>query len=160
MNHPLSTDLLIRAIVALFPIATDESAASGPARNAEGHLNPQAWSQMLSLFSWFGFDVLPLQAGIIAQALKEDPGFPTKLLSVRIAYLEFNAMANAIDSGMSIGECSFAVNSLRSAVEAMAGVLRESGEAFDSRALPQLRESIDELDEMINKRIETEGEAT
>ena len=157
MNHQITTELLNSAIVALFPLAADSDMATiGPARNAEGSLNSQAWSQMLSLFSWFGFDVLPLQAELIASALEEDPGFQTKRLSARIAYFELNKMADAIDSDMSIGECSFAVNSLRSGVEAMAEVLRDSGEAFDSRALPQLREAIDGLDEQINKRIEGE----
>lgn len=157
MNHQITTELLNSAIVALFPLAADSDMATiGPARNAEGSLNSQAWRQVLSLFSWFGFDVLPLQAELTASALEEDPGFQAKLLTARIAYLELNKMADAIEDGLTIGEAVFAIDSLQSAVETMAEVLRGSGETFDSRTLPQLLEAIGGLDEMINKRIEGE----
>ena len=157
MNHQITTELLNSAIVALFPEVTDDSPATpGPTRNAEGHLNPQAWSQVLTLFLWFGFDPLPLHSHLLAEVLAQSPKFPPKLLSVRSEQSAFRSMSAAIEGGLPIVEAFFAVNSLRSSVEAMAEVLRESGEAFDSRALPQLREAIDELDKMINKRIEGE----
>ena len=157
MNHQITTELLNSAIVALFPEVTDDSpATSGPTRNAEGHLNPQAWGQVLTLFLWFGVDPIPLQLELLAEVLDRDIKFPVKLLAVQSIAAVFGNLSKAIDSDMSIGECVFAVNSLRSSVEAMAEVLRESGEAFDSRALPQLREAIDGLDEQINKRIEGE----
>ena len=156
MNHQITTELLNSAIVALFPETADDSPATpGPTRNAEGSLNPQAWSQVLCLFLWFGFNATPLHLELLASALQEDPRFP-KLLALRPSQAVFRSMSKTIEKGLPIGECVFAVNSLRSSVEAMAEVLRESGEAFDSRALPQLREAIDGLDEMINKRIEGE----
>ena len=157
MNHQITTELLNSAIVALFSEVTGDSPATpGPTRNAEGHLNPQAWSQVLTLFLWFGFDPLPLHSHLLTEVLAQSPKFPPKLLSVQPIATVFGNLSKAIEERLTIGEAVFAIVSLRSSVEAMAEVLRESGEAFDSRALPQLREAIDGLDEMINKRIEGE----
>lgn len=155
--NPISTDLLTQVIQALFPDAIDTQAITlAASRDTEGCLNPQAWSQVMSLFLWFGFDVAPLHLELIASALDENPEFQTSRLFVQPTPTAFSRMSRDIKAGLPISEATFAVASLRAAVETMAKVLQDSGEAFDSRALPQLREAIDSLDEQINKRIEGE----
>lgn len=157
MNHPISTDLLTQVTEALFPDATDtQTITLAPSRDTEGGLNPQAWSQVMSLFLWFGFDVAPLHLELTASALDDDLNFSTGLLSVQPTPVVISSLSKAIDSDLSIAAAVSSVASLRNAVETMAEVLQDSGEAFDSRALPQLREAIDSLNEQINKRIEGE----
>lgn len=156
MTHSITTELLDSAIAALVPLETSDLAIPGPTRNAEGSPNPQAWSQVLTLFSWFGFDALPLHAEVVASALSENIEFPTELLSIQSVDLVFLGMSAAIEEYLSIGGAVAIVGSLRDAIEVMAKVLRDSGELFDDRTLLELRKRLDGLDELINKRIEGE----
>ena len=156
--NPIPTDLFDRAATALFPIVTDENspAIPGPARNAEGWLNLLAWNQILSLLLWFGYDALSLHAELLASTLAENPDFPSGYLTVSSIELTFLEMSQAITDGVPIGPWVSAIDSLRTAIEAMAVVLSDYGEPVDPQVLSRMRGVLKDLDEQINTRIEGE----